>query len=223
MKPKYYLLLPIAVIGLLYLIGKTSGALQFYRIGSSSMEPAYPTNSYVITSNVVSPEYYQVITFYDHDDQQRMGRLIGFPQDTIELKDGITYRNGEVVDQAVDLKFAYETQPELFQASELQQALVAADIINIPMAKKTVLYLDHDQYQKYQVPLQLEKMDLNLEQQQSSTLTEKAQKTWTWLNYGPIVVPENHFFFLGDNRMNAEDSRVLGCIPIANIIGVVIN
>ena len=38
-------------------------------------------------------------------------------------------------------------------------------------------------------------------------------------NYGPITVPPNQFFVLGDNRNNSEDSRFFGYVPRANIIG----
>ena len=38
-------------------------------------------------------------------------------------------------------------------------------------------------------------------------------------NYGPITVPEASYFFLGDNRNVAFDSRHWGFVPDANIMG----
>lgn len=38
-------------------------------------------------------------------------------------------------------------------------------------------------------------------------------------DWGPLVVPEKHFFMMGDNRYNSKDSRYWGLVPRENVRG----
>ncbi len=50
-------------------------------------------------------------------------------------------------------------------------------------------------------------------------LREKYLEEAPQYQYGPVVVPEDHYLVLGDNRNNSYDSHYWGFVPRENLIG----
>ena len=48
---------------------------------------------------------------------------------------------------------------------------------------------------------------------------DAGNRMMPYSNYGPEVVPEDHYFAMGDNRHNSRDSRAWGFVPREHIKG----
>ena len=64
--------------------------------------------------------------------------------------------------------------------------------------------------------MQRAKMKVWQTQHLAASTPEYAPDLQTW---GPVVVPPDSFFALGDNRDASYDSRYYGFVPFENIVG----
>ncbi len=62
-----------------------------------------------------------------------------------------------------------------------------------------------------------DRLFVNGEPQSETYVNDEYRKLQT--TYGPLEVPADHVFVMGDNRGNSQDSRVFGPVPEENLIG----
>ena len=193
----------IAVAVVLFLVIRTF-LIQAYSIPSESMEDTLLIGDYLMANNALfgatlpftdvrlpairDPRRGEIVVFrptYNDPVMDVVKRVIGIPGDTLQMREGVMYRNGKRLNEpyahytdAPDEPIAYDGQ------GMLQDPTVRADAYgahnHLPALAPGV---DRESYRP------------------------------TRNNWGPLVVPAGHYWLMGDNRDRSLDSRFMGFIP----------
>ena len=91
------------------------------------------------------------------------------------------------------------------------------DFINI--GEESSATLSYEEYTKVKTVIPLVRKSID---QQNLPPEIYGNNKWTVDDFGPYLVPADHFFLMGDNRHNARDSRYIGPIPVKDCKGVLI-
>ena len=181
----YYTLIAIGMFAVLsvYDFGKVSG-IQTFIIPTTSNSPTFHRGDMLVADlkaySSSEPDYGDIVVYSRPDGQAFTFRVVGLPNDTIELIDNIVSVNGKLS----NVRFIKETTIDEIPVFEFEEEL--------PNGHKHLIY-------KFKIPYTSSKSNLK-----------------------NIVVPADSYYFLGDYRDNAEDSRYEGFISRNRIFGRII-
>ena len=147
---------------------------NWYETTSTAMEPTLTNGSKFMAHSIAIDEVQRgdVLMVTTKNGDEYVKRLIGLPGDTVELRAGALFLNGEQADQTVVSDFSYRdsTTDITIDAYRIREQL--------PGSNRTHFILD--------------------------------ERETPHDDYGPITLPNDRYFFLGDNRDNSADSRAQG-------------
>lgn len=211
----------LAFAGLI--VARLTNVLQFFTHSTWANYPTINKGEFIITSNLVKPKQLDFIVYLaatipnDPEEYAIAHRVIALEYDTISILNSVVFVNGKSVDAQLQLAHNYilsqsefERWKEQLVYEEYHLNYVNPDSVVVHQSDSWVKkYLPHA-YRQY-----FKRNDIDF------TL-EKFGGKWTANQLGPIVVPKDHYFVLGDNRDASMDSRYLGFIPKEKYLGTVL-
>jgi signal peptidase I len=222
-----------AVIFVLLLVARFTGMLLFYKIPTPSNEPTIKIGNLVYTSTLKRPDPYSFITYtseyldsisseYSSPGSIYIHRLCGIPGDIVEMKNSVLWVNHRNFDKGLNLNVQYKIVSKEYY-------LIGQDDINsneplgnfIMMTDSAIVTFDNSLFKKYSSMLHLVPYMI------TDTFNRPFKwvniPDWTTDNFGPLKIPADSYFVLGDNRHNALDSRYFGFVKKEDLKGVVLN
>ncbi len=226
------------VITAALLVARFTGMLLVFSIPTPSSLPTLKPGDYIYASNLTNPQPYHFIIFTSENadsinmvnmpeysaNSRYVHRLCGMPGDIIEMKKGVFYVNNKNFDEKLNLNIEYRISMAeflLIEDADLDEAAKWGAMRQISQDSASVT-IDSVLLRKYASKIK-PTLYLTHDNQFGSFKWMNAAESWTVDNFGPIKIPADSYFVMGDNRHSALDSRYIGFVKKENIKAVVLN
>jgi len=222
----------------LWIVGRLTDMLQYYRIPTPSSEPNIMQGEKVFSSNLKDPSPYNFIVFTSkYEDSINIAfmpdlqpgtryihRLCGMPGDIIEMKNGIFFVNNKNFDKKINLNNQYKissAESGLIDEDDMTAMEKSGGIYSVSKDSFIVTF-DNVLMKKYESKIKLPALYMVPNAQNGVFNWNHKEAYWTADNFGPLKIPSACYFVLGDNRHNSMDSRYIGFVKKEDIKGVVL-
>lgn len=207
----------VGVLFGVYIILRVVGVFQMYKAEGMSSAPEILPGDWIFASNLKEAKGLDHICFEQTYSGFPPGiwikRLVALEGDKLELVDGVLFVNGKNQDKKLNTIHSYwvdtKALPQIEKITKLE------DYFNpMTLGDSTMIYIEDKEVLAYMNAREVSIIG------GESYLFQEFNPKWTKNNFGPIIIPKNKGFVLGDNRDGSIDSRHIGCISLEQIVGV---
>ena len=186
---------------------KLTDALQVFPFNSNANEPTILRGRIVFTSNLKEPGRFDFIFFNNRSQPGStwLSRICGMPGDSVEIRSGDLYVNGKAVDSLFTLSHSYIVSMKDTATLHLPAGnppLIISEENALVVVPDNKIKKSGIHYSRYVLPAEV------IDAQVKKTFGEE----WNIDNFGPVAVPKNSYFLLGDSRTGSVDSRYIGFV-----------
>jgi len=205
-------------------LAKYYKAYVLYRIPTSTMGPTFPINQIIFGSSLLSVQKGDIVAYeadplsYEPSQTtyEAVCRIIATESDTLQIINGLLFINNNFCDDTLNLSYNFKlaTIEIAEKLSEYQKTYKLFPNLN----DSVILNASYTEIKKLAL-----KRIFKREIENSVTIIPKlfnihTDKNWTLDNMGPIIIPADYYFLMGDNRSNSADSRLRGFVNKNKII-----
>jgi signal peptidase I len=138
------------------------------------------------------------------------------------MKNGVLWVNKKNFDEELNLKNQFSISNAAYAQIEDDDKEISEDnYLPAANADSTIVTFEKNVLKKYQHSVKF--IPYIIKDSFSAFAWMSERPYWTIDNFGPLAIPPDCYFVLGDNRHNAQDSRYIGFIKKHDIKGVLLN
>ncbi len=208
----------LCTVSLAFVLLRVSGMLDYLSCPTGANEPNLKMGSHVFATNLKKPSINDFICFTAFDSMTNQNQLITFRLcamggDRVEIKDGKLLVNGANADKDTRLYGAYLVPKADMEKIKTLNKSIYDNAVDVFGNATICIFASEDFITNNHIAGSPMIFPVGYADE---TIAAQWGKDWNQDQFGAVVVPQDCYFVMGDNRHNAMDSRYRGFIPVKN-------